>query len=457
MESGSGDQSVRDSSHPNLPGTCHNVRVARRVVTLRLWSCSGDLVESTRPHSAQVHITGTRCSMCVPELSTGSFQLHLTPVNQWIPAKLMKTCSIWLTRALLLPRSGMTTFLANNFSFLTPPHWRNDLKKLRSRREALWTLLATPLSTTRWSRRAAASLVPRPNVLHPSLRRLIELQGPAVVVTELSSLVKFQLGPDAWTASPSLTATDGWNTLWVQPEGDALCLHCAGSFFTGVLQDQGAVNEKSCGLYGLSPQQVIRHADACLNQARRAGLFVPATQNPSLIDEDLLQLVSRIRDSGLGDPDPDLCGLNVIFTQAGDFDAVIRHYGGRYHLSISPSLDHVSDDADRRCAAECHRPLLKLEGRLHPLTCRRDSIDSVNQLSLNCEVNSKAQAVSVLSTVSQCPWRSCSTTWQAKPVPTIPEGPRPRCVTNRNRTSGPQTSQSHKTFFIRELFRPDVV
>lgn len=201
----------------------------------------------------------------------------------------------------------------------------------------------------------------------------------------------------------------------------------------------------------------MQHAEMCLNQARQAGLFVPAPQSPSLIDEDLLELLSRIRESGLGDPEPDHCGLDVIFVELSHFDAVIRHSAGRYHLSISPSLDHVSDDADHRCAAECHRQLLKLEGRLHPLTCRRDSIDSVNQLSLTCEVNSKAQAVSVLSTVSQCPWRSCSTTWQAKPVPTTPEGPRPRCVTNRNGTSGPQTSQSHKTFFIRELFRPDVV
>ena len=331
------------------------------------------------------------------------------------------------------------------------------MKNLRSRRQALWTLLATPLSTTRWSRRAAASIVPRAHVLHPSLRRLIELQGPAVVVTELSSLVKFQLGPDAWTASPSLTATTGWNTLWVQPEGDALSLQCAGSFFTDVLRELGAVNKNPCRLYGLSPQQVVQHADVCLSQARRAGLFVPASRKPSVIDEELLQLVSRICDSELGDPEPDLCGLDVIFAQAGQFDTVIRHSGGRYRFTISPSLEHVTADEVNQRASRCHRPLLKLEGRLHPLTCRRDSIDSVNQLSLTCEVNSKAQAVSVLSTVSQCPWRSCSTTWQAKPVPTILEGPRPRCVTNRNGTSGTRTSQSHKTFFVRELFRPDVV
>lgn len=329
------------------------------------------------------------------------------------------------------------------------------MKDLHSRRKALQTLAAAPLSVTLWPRFASAG--PRVSFLHSSLRRLIELQGPAVVVTELSSLVKFQLGPDAWAASPSPTATDGWNSLWVEPDGDMLCLQCVGSFFSDVLRKLGVTDRTSCVLAGLSPQQVMKHAEVCLNQARRAGLFVPAPQSPSLIDEDLLQLLSRIRESGLGDPEPDLCGLDVIFTQAGHFDTVIRHSGGRYRFTISPSLEHVTADEVNQRASGCHRPLLKLEGRLHPLTCRRDSIDSVNQLSLTCEVNSKAQAVSVLSTVSQCPWRSCSTIWQAKPVPTIPEGPRPRCVTNRNGTSGPRTSQSHKTFFVRELFRPDVV
>jgi len=264
---------------------------------------------------------------------------------------------------------------------------------------------------------------------------LIELQGPAVVVTELSSLVKFQLGPDAWTASPSLTATTGWNTLWVQPEGDALSLHCAGSFFTGVLQEQGAVSAQPCSPYELSPQQVLRHADACLNQARRAGLFVPATQNPSLIDEDLLQLVSEIRDSGLGNPVPDLCGLDVIFAQAGQFDAVIRHSGGRYRLSISPSLEHVSEDAGHPGAAECRRLLLELEGHLRSLNCRREHSPSTDPLSLTCEVNSPARALSVLSAAGQCPWRGGSATWQATPVPAIPDGPPPRFASTGNGTS----------------------
>ena len=331
------------------------------------------------------------------------------------------------------------------------------MKNLHARRTALLTLLAAPLSTTRWSRRAAASLAPQPNVLHPALRRLIELQGSAVVVTELSSLVKFQLGPDAWTASPSPTAIKGWNTLWVQPQGDTLCLQCAGSFFTGVLRERGAVNVDPCRLYGLSPQQVLRHADVCLNQARRAGLFIPAPKSPSVIDEELLQLVSRIRDSGWGDPDPDLCGLDVIFTQAGHFDTVIRHSGGRYYFSISPSLEHVSDDAGHLRAAQCHRPLLKLEGRLRPLTCRREHRTSINPLHLACEVNSPAQALSVLSQTSQCPWRGCSATRQATTVPTIPDGPPPRFAPIGNGTSGPHTSQSHKKSVARELFGPDVV
>jgi len=331
------------------------------------------------------------------------------------------------------------------------------LNNLHARRTALLTLLAAPLFTTRWSRRAAAALTPQANVLHPALRRLIELQGPAVVVTELSSLVKFQLGPDAWPASPSPTATKGWNTLWVQPQGDTLCLQCAGSFFTGVLRRLGAVNTDPCTLYGLSPQQVLRHADVCLNQARRAGLFVPAPESPSVIDEELLQLVSRIRDSGLGDPEPDLCGLDVIFTQAGHFDAVIRHSGGRYHLSISPSLEHVSDDADHLSAAECRRPLLKLERHLRPLNCRREHNPSINALHLACTVNSPAQALAVLSRTSQCAGRGCSATRQTAPVPTIPEGSQPRCVPIGNRTSGPRTSPSHKNFIVRELFGPDVV
>ena len=80
-----------------------------------------------------------------------------------------------------------------------------------------------------------AAITPHANVLHPSLRKLIELQGPAVVVTQLSSLIKFQLGPDAWTATPTPTATSGWNALSVQSDGDTLCLQCVGGCFTGVL------------------------------------------------------------------------------------------------------------------------------------------------------------------------------------------------------------------------------
>ena len=379
------------------------------------------------------------------------------PENREFEKKIAKTCSIWLTRALLLPHRGMKTLFTKQLLFFTPCHWRNDLKNLHSRRKALWTLLATPLSTARCSRPATASLVPRTNVLHPSLRRLLELQGPAVVVTELSSLVKFQLGPDAWTASPSLTATEGWNTLWVQPEGDALCLHCAGSFFTDVLQELGSVNIDQCVLGGLSPQQVMSHADVCLRQARRAGLYVPAPRKPSVIDEELLQLVSLICDSGQGDPVPDLCGLNVIFAQAGQFDAVIRHSGGRYHFTISPSVEPASAAEVNLKASRCHRALLELEGYLHPLTCRREHRSSSNQLSLTCEANSPAHALSVVSTASQYPWRDHSATRQATPIPAILDGPLPRCVPIGHATNGPRTSQSRKTFFVREHFGPDVV
>lgn len=326
----------------------------------------------------------------------------------------------------------MATFSAKQLLFLTPHDWRNDLKILHSRREALLTLMAAPLLKAAQPWPATAAITPHANVLHPSLRKLIELQGPAVVVTQLSSLIKFQLGPDAWTATPTPTATSGWNALSVQSDGDTLCLQCVGSCFTGVLQHLGAASANPCRLYGLSPQQVMQHAKVCHDEARRAGLFVPAATSPAVIDEKLLQLVSLIRDSRLGDSDPDLCGLDVIFTQAGHFEAVIRHSEGRYHFEISPALEHVADHHGNLSASKVDRPLLMLESRLHPLACHRENNASVNLLHLACVVKTPSQALSVLAKMRQCTWSGCFSRQEAASSPFNPAQRTPVLVPGRN-------------------------
>ena len=292
------------------------------------------------------------------------------------------------------------------------------MKDLYSRREALLGIVATPLSATVWPQFASAGL--SANTLHPSLRKLLELQGPVVVIPELSSLIKFQLGPDAWSETPSPTVTRGWNALWVQPEQDTLCLQYVGSFFESVLQKLGAGGQASATLSGLSPQQVIKLAEVCLDQARRAGLFIAPPGNPAVIDEKLLQLLSLIRESHYGNPDPDLCGLDVIFTEVGHFETVIRRSGGRYHICTSPALQHLTDHRGDLIAAKCVRPLLVLERRLRPLPCHFTQSALIHLLHLVCEVKSQAQALSVLSKTSRCTWSGCSSRQDAASGPSNP-------------------------------------